>query len=34
MVKYLDEDNSGTIELSEFIQKLQSLIYKSYPKDK
>ena len=34
MVKYLDEDGSGSIELNEFIQKLQNLIYKGYPKDK
>ena len=34
MVKYIDADGSGEIDINEFVSKLQTLIYKSYPKDK
>ena len=34
MVKYIDADGSGEIDMKEFVTKLQQLIYKSYPKDR
>lgn len=34
MIKYIDENNSGEVLVNEFISKLATLIYKSYPSDK
>ena len=34
LLNFIDEGHEGDVDLSEFISKLQSLIYKYYPKEK